>query len=113
MAKNKKNGNVAEVEAVETEQVVATENKSNKENSKKEKKKDTKDSKKNSKKNQNKKGVGQKSKELYSELKKVSWPSFGKVVKTTGVVLLVVAVCTLVLFGADRLFFWLFGLLMG
>ncbi|MBQ4557755.1 MAG: preprotein translocase subunit SecE [Clostridia bacterium] len=75
-------------------------------------KKDTKDVKKQSKK-KDKKSVGQKSKELYSELKKVSWPSFGKVVKSTGVVLLVVIICTLVLFGADRLFSWLFTLLLG
>ncbi len=78
--------------------------------------KDDKNSKKDakkSKKNKDKKSIGQKSKELYSELKKVSWPTFGKVVKNTCVVLLVVTVCTLLLFGADRLFFWLFGLLMG
>ena len=60
------------------------------------------------------KGVTKKSKEIVSELKKVSWPSFGKVVKTTGVVLLVVTICTLILFGADRLFSWLiFDLLLG
>ncbi len=88
-----------------------TENTTKNEKVSKDSKKD-KDNKK-AKKNQNKKGVKQKSKELYSELKKVSWPSFGKVVKTTGVVLLVVVVCTLILFGADRLFYWLFGLLMG
>ena len=76
-------------------------------------KKDKKENKKANKKDTNKKNVAQKSKELVSELKKVSWPSFGKVAKTTGVVLLVVTVCTLILFGADRLFFWLFGLLMG
>ena len=29
---------------------------------------------------------GRKVKEIFSELKKVNWPSFGKVVKTTGVV---------------------------
>ncbi len=33
---------------------------------------------------------GRKVKEIFSELKKVTWPSFGKVVKTTGVVLLLV-----------------------
>ncbi len=72
-----------------------------------------KDAKKAKKQKSDKKGVGQKSKELYSELKKVSWPSFGKVVKTTGVVILLVAICTLLLFGADRLFYWIFSLLMG
>lgn len=33
-----------------------------------------------------------KCKEVFSELKKVTWPSFGKVVKQTGVVIAVVAV---------------------
>ena len=33
---------------------------------------------------------GRKVKEIFSELKKVNWPSFGKVVKTTGVVLVLV-----------------------
>lgn len=38
------------------------------------------------------KRIGIKIKEVFSELKKVTWPSFGKVVKQTGVVLGVVAV---------------------
>lgn len=36
--------------------------------------------------------VGRKIKEVFSELKKVTWPSFGKVIKTTGVVLLMVLI---------------------
>lgn len=51
-------------------------------------------------------------KETVSELKKVSWPTFPKVVKQTGVVLTVVIVFTLVLFGFDRLFSWLYTLLL-
>lgn len=47
--------------------------------------------------------LGKKCKEIFSELKKVSWPSFGKVVKNTGVVIAVVVlflvVITLVDFG--------------
>lgn len=35
---------------------------------------------------------GRKVKEIFSELKKVTWPSFGKVVKTTCVVLVMVAI---------------------
>ncbi|MBO5927024.1 MAG: preprotein translocase subunit SecE [Clostridia bacterium] len=35
--------------------------------------------------------MGRKLKEVFSEIKKVSWPSFGKVAKQTGVVLGVVA----------------------
>ena len=42
-----------------------------------------------------------KTKETVSELKKVSWPSFGTVVKKTGVVLTVVVIFTIVLFGFD------------
>lgn len=36
--------------------------------------------------------VGRKIKEVFSELKKVNWPSFGKVVKTTSVVLVIVLI---------------------
>ncbi|MCQ2399857.1 MAG: preprotein translocase subunit SecE [Clostridia bacterium] len=36
--------------------------------------------------------IGKKMKEVFSEIKLVSWPTFGKVVKQTGVVLLVVIV---------------------
>ena len=109
MAKNKK-AKIAEVETTETTEVVEVATKDTKEEKvKKDKKKDSKKAKKNS----NKKGLSQKSKELYSELKKVTWPSFGKVFKTTCVVLLVVTVCTLILFGADRLFSLIFTLLMG
>lgn len=46
---------------------------------------------------------GKKCKEIFSELKKVSWPTFGKVVKNTGIVIAVVVlflvVITLVDFG--------------
>ena len=36
------------------------------------------------------KRMGRKIKEVFSELKKVTWPSWGKVVKQTGIVLTVV-----------------------
>lgn len=36
--------------------------------------------------------IGTKIKDVFSELKKVSWPSFGKVVKQTGIVIAVVLV---------------------
>ena len=36
--------------------------------------------------------------EIFSELKKVSWPSFGKVVKETSVVLGFVLLCAAILF---------------
>lgn len=51
--------------------------------------------------------MGRKIKEVFSEIKKVSWPSFGKVVKQTGIVLGVVAifmvVITLIDFGLGQL----------
>ncbi len=40
--------------------------------------------------------VGAKIKETFSELKRVTWPKFGTAVKTTGVVLVVVAAFLLV-----------------
>lgn len=46
--------------------------------------------------------VVKKTKETFSELKKVSWPSFKTVVKNTGVVIVVVLLFTVVLFGIDR-----------
>ena len=46
-----------------------------------------------------------------SELKKVTWPGFGKVVKSTVVVLSVTAVFLLVVLGIDQLLYLLYGLL--
>ena len=43
--------------------------------------------------------MGRKIKEVFSELKKVTWPSFGQVVKATGVVIAVV-VAFLIVFTA-------------
>ena len=51
-------------------------------------------------------------KETMSELKKVSKPTFGKVVKNTCVVIAVVAICTLLLFGMDKLFSLVYDLLL-
>lgn len=59
-----------------------------------------------------KKSLSKVVKETGSELKKVSWPTFPKVVKQTGVVITVVVVFTLILFGFDRLFSWLYTLLI-
>lgn len=49
--------------------------------------------------------------ETVSELKKVSWPSFGEVCKKTGIVLSVVVIFGIVLFGLDVGLYYLFGLL--
>ncbi len=75
------------------------------------KKKDNKNS-KNNKNKKEKKSLKKKAAEIMSELKKVSKPSFGKVVKNTGVVIIVVAICTLLLFGMDRLFSLIYDLLL-
>ena len=54
------------------------------------------------------KRIGKKFKEVFSELKKVSWPDFKTVVKNTGIVLGIVAiflvVITLIDFGFGELF---------
>ncbi|MCQ2564568.1 MAG: preprotein translocase subunit SecE [Clostridia bacterium] len=55
--------------------------------------------------------LGKTIKDTHNELKKVTWPKFGEVVKSTGIVLVVVLVFALVLFGLDRLCSWLTGLL--
>ena len=57
--------------------------------------------------------LGKKTREISSELKKVTWPSFKEVVKKTGVVLAVVAIFAVVIFGIDMLLTFLRGLLVG
>ncbi len=98
---------VAEDKTVQTakEEVV------DKDSKKKEKETNNKDNKKNVKKKDKKeKGkLKRKAKETVSELKKVTWPTFGEVCKKTGVVLVVVIVFAVVIFGID----YCLGLLMG
>ena len=57
--------------------------------------------------------VGAKIKETFSEIKKVTWPSFLTVLKTTGVVLVVVAAFLAVIMGVDTLLSLLFDGLVG
>jgi len=57
-----------------------------------------------------KKPFGHTFKETASELKKVSWPTIGETLKKTGVVIAVVLFFSIVLFGVDRLFAWLYSL---
>ena len=45
--------------------------------------------------------MGRKFKEIFSELKRVSWPTFGKVLKATGAVLLVVSIFTILFTGIN------------
>lgn len=46
--------------------------------------------------------TGRKLKEVFSELKRVTWPSFPKVVKTTCVVIVVVLVFTVIVTGINQ-----------
>ena len=55
--------------------------------------------------------VGAKFKETFSELKRVTWPKFTTVLKTTGVVLVVVFAFLAVVTGIDSLLGWLLGLI--
>ena len=45
--------------------------------------------------------VGAKIKQTFSELKRVTWPKFGTAIKTTGVVLVIVAAFLIVVTGVD------------
>ena len=53
--------------------------------------------------------VGAKFRETFSELKRVTWPSFTTVLKTTGVVLVVVFAFLAVVTGIDSLLGFLLG----
>ena len=45
--------------------------------------------------------MGRKLKETFGELKRVSWPSFGKALKATGVVLVIVLIFTVIVTGVN------------
>ena len=55
--------------------------------------------------------VGAKFKETFSELKRVTWPKFPTVIKTTGVVLVIVIAFLAIVTGVDALLGWLLELL--
>ena len=55
--------------------------------------------------------VGAKFKETFSELKRVTWPKFTTVLKTTGVVLVIVGIFLVAVTGVDRLLSWLLTLI--
>ena len=63
-------------------------------------------------KKQNSEPKKNKTKETVAELKKVTWPTFGKVVKNTLIVLGIVIAFTVVLFCIDRILSWLFQLMV-
>lgn len=71
-----------------------------------------KDIKKKDRKDKEKKSIARKTKETVSELKKVTWPTFGEVVKKTGIVIVFVLIFGLFLFGVNTLLGWLAGLLV-
>ena len=57
--------------------------------------------------------VGAKFKETFSELKRVTWPKFTTVLKTTGVVLVVVLAFLIITTGFDTIFGWLLKIIAG
>ena len=57
------------------------------------------------------KRVGAKLKETFSEIKRVTWPKFTTVLKTTGVVLVIVSAFLLIVTGVDLGLMKLLGLL--
>ncbi|HIR39891.1 MAG TPA: preprotein translocase subunit SecE [Candidatus Coproplasma stercoripullorum] len=54
--------------------------------------------------------MGRKLKETFSELKRVTWPSFPKVLKSTGVVLVVVLLFLVAVTGINFFLQWLLDL---
>ena len=54
--------------------------------------------------------MGRKLKETFSELKRVTWPTFPKIVKSTCVVLVVVIIFTVVVTGINQLLQYLLTL---
>ena len=94
-------------EVVEAERVEATaEVKAEKSKEQKQPKKDKK-----AKKQQKREPRPNKAKETVAELKKVTWPTFPKVVKNTLLVLGIVVLFTIVLFGIDYGLSWIYKLL--
>ena len=121
MSKKKKVDNAQETVVVEeTENTKAVESgvvettKDSKKKAKDDKKESKKDAKKDKKKDKKDKkdGLIKKTKATASELKKVTWPSFGEVVKKTGIVIAFVIIFGLLVFGVDTLLGYLVTLLV-
>lgn len=104
---------VLEGEAVESqvqnEEVLAEDNQAEPEKVSKKEAKAQKDKKVKKEKKPSK--AGKRAKETFSELKKVTWPTFPKVVKQTGIVLAVVLFFGVVLFAFDYILKFLFKLM--
>lgn len=63
------------------------------------------------KKKENPNTIGKRVKGIVSELKKVTWPTFGELCKQTGIVLAFCLLFVLILLGLNTLFGWLFDLI--
>lgn len=111
MAKNSKNNKVETAEVLESETTQNVEVTETKEITTE--KKNKKDSKKNKKAAKNSAPVQKKSraKETIGELKKVTWPSFGKTMKQTGMVLSLVLIFGVVVLGIDLLISFIINML--
>lgn len=120
MSKKKKVDNAQETALEETQNTKAVESgvvettKDSKKKAKGDKKESKKDAKKDKKKDKKDKkdGLIKKTKATASELKKVTWPSFGEVVKKTGIVIAFVIIFGLLVFGVDTLLGYLVTLLV-
>ena len=111
---NETSENVNNAEIEKSEEVL-TEVKTKKTKADKTKAKDDKKNKNTAKKkakNNNNKPKRNFFKEIFSELKKVSWPTFGQTLAKTGTVLAVVAIFMVVVLGIDVLLTWLVSLLL-
>lgn len=110
--KNKKPTNEAlEMERSDEVLTVADSKKLKKERKEDKQVKNAKSAKKN-KKQANEKPKRHRVKEIFSELKKVNWPSFKQACKQTGTVLVVVAVFMLLVLGIDSLLGWIISLIV-
>ena len=113
MAKNNKKPTKETAEMEKSDEVlsVVDTKKANKAKKGEEAKKTDKKAKLSKKKAKNEKPRRNIAKETVSELKKVNWPSFKKVCKTTGTVLVVVGVFMLATLGIDTLVSWILKLI--
>lgn len=115
MAKKQNKSAITSEEPAEDEQEVLTKvkvKKQTKQEKKQAKEEKQKAQKKAKAKAKNEKPKRHRIKEIFSELKKVNWPSFKQTCKQTGTVLVVVVVFMLVVLGFDSLLSWLMSLVV-
>lgn len=110
--KKKPTNETIEMESSEETLEVVDKKQLKKERNSKEQAKNQKVSKKN-KKQANEKPKRHRVREVFSELKKVKWPTFKQACKQTGAVLVVVAIFMLVILGIDSLLNWIITLIVG